>query len=149
MTKQERQFTIKGILASRQVASQDDLRRELRKRGCDVTQATLSRDMQELGIARVAGAGGGRYAAQPAPEMQALRPLVGAEVLAIHANESLIVVHTLSGCANTVAEFIDVQKSPDVIGTVAGDNTVLVIPRSKRKTAFVINFLKRKLIEAE
>ena len=149
MTKQARQFAIKEILAAHAVASQDDMRRELRKRGCDVTQATLSRDMQEMGIVRVPSANGSRYAISSSPEMQALRPLVGAEVVAINANESLIVVHTLPGCANTVGEFIDVQKNPDVIGTVAGDNTVLVIPQSQRKTSSVVNFLKRKLIEAE
>jgi transcriptional regulator of arginine metabolism len=149
VTKQERHFSIKEILAARQVGSQDALRRELRKRGCEVTQATLSRDMQELGIVRVPTAKGSMYAVPAAPEMQSLRPLVGAEVLGIGANESVIVVRTLPGCANTVGEFIDVQKNPDVLGTVAGDNTVLVIPQSSRKTVSVINFLKRKLIEAE
>ncbi|MEW6511975.1 MAG: arginine repressor [Bacteroidota bacterium] len=149
MTKRERLFAIKEIVAGGEIDSQDALRRELRKRGCEVTQATLSRDMAELGVVRITSHDGGRYALQPAGEVKALRPLVNAEVLAIDANESMIVVRTLPGCANTVGEFIDVEKHPDVIGTVAGDNTLLVIPRSQKKTRQIVNYLKHKLIEGQ
>jgi len=147
MTKQARLYAIREIISTRRIGSQDDLRVELRKRGCDVTQATLSRDMKELGVSRIAG--GGDYALQAPDEVRALRPLVNAEVLSIDANESMIVVHTLPGCANTVGEFIDVQRHPDVIGTVAGDNTLLIIPGSQKKTAQVLQFLKNKLIEGQ
>jgi transcriptional regulator of arginine metabolism len=147
MTKQARLFAIKEIIATKQIGSQDGLRRELKKRGCNVTQATLSRDMKELGVSRMVSAGRGYYAMQAPVEVQALRPLVNAEVLSIDTNEAMIVVHTLPGCASTVGEFIDVQKHPDIIGTVAGDNTLLVIPGSQRKTNHVMQFLKNKLIE--
>src|SRR5512135_1032618 len=147
MTKNERQFAIKEIISTVPIASQNDLLRELRRRGVRVTQATLSRDMKKLGISRTAVSGKARYALQPASEVQILRPLVGAEILSIDANESLIVIHTLPACANTVAEFLDVQRNPDIIGTVAGDNTLMVIPRSMRKTRDVMHFLKHKLIE--
>jgi transcriptional regulator of arginine metabolism len=149
MTKQARLFAIKEIVATRQIGSQDVLRRELKKRGCDVTQATLSRDMKELGVSRMVSSAGGHYAMQAPLEVQALRPLVNAEVLSIDSNEGMIVVHTLPGCANTVGEFIDVQKHPDVIGTVAGDNTLLIVPSSQRKTKQVLQFLKNKLIEGQ
>ncbi len=149
MTKQARLFAIREIIATKQIGSQDLLRRELKKRGCSVTQATLSRDMKELGVSRIVSAAGGHYAMQAPVEVQALRPLVNAEVLSIDANEGVIVVHTLPGCANTVGEFIDVQKHPDVIGTVAGDNTLLIIPSSQRKTRQVLQFLKNKLIEGQ
>jgi len=149
MTKQARLYAIREIIGTKKIGSQDGLRLELRKRGCDVTQATLSRDMKELGVSRLAGAGGGHYALQAPDEVRALRPLVNAEVLSIEANESMIVVHTLPGCANTVGEFIDVQRHPDVIGTVAGDNTLLIIPGSQKKTNQVLQFLKNKLIEGQ
>jgi len=149
MTKQARLYAIKEIIATKGIGSQDELRRELKKRHCDVTQATLSRDMQELGVIWVNAADGGRYELQAEGEMQSLRPLVTAEVLSIDASESLIVIHTLPGCANTVGEFIDVQKHPDVIGTVAGDNTLLVVPRAHRKTQQIMQFLKQKLIEGQ
>jgi transcriptional regulator of arginine metabolism len=98
-------------------------------------------------VAWIAGAGGGRYSLQPAGEVRALRPLVGAEVVGMHSNENVIVVHTLPGAASTVGEYIDVLLHPDIIGTVAGDNTVLVVPRSRKRTQIVENFLKHKLIE--
>ncbi len=147
MTKQARQFAIKEIISSGPVSSQDELRLELRKRGFKVTQATLSRDLKELGVGRVASGNGARYMLQLAAELQILRPLVGAEVLSISANESVIVVHTLPGCANAVGEFLDSLKNPDVIGTIAGDNTLLVLPASQRKTKQVTVFLKEKLSE--
>ena len=79
--------------------------------------------------------------------MTVLTPLVGAEVVSIDANESLIVVHTLPGCANTVGEYVDVRRYRDIIGTVAGDNTLLVVPSSMKKATQVLQFLKHTLIE--
>ena len=147
MTKHERLFAIKEIIGTLPILSQEELRRHLIRRGCRVTQATLSRDMKDLGVARVAGGNGGQYVLQPAAEVRALRPLVGAEVVSIQSNEGMIVVRTLPGCANTVGEFLDVLRHPDIIGTVAGDNTVLVIPKSQKNTAQVEQLLKHKLIE--
>jgi transcriptional regulator of arginine metabolism len=149
MTKQERQFTIREILATAPIGSQDALRLELRKRGVRVTQATLSRDLKNLGVSRVVAGEKPRYTLEPASEVSILRPLVGAEVLSIAFNQGLIVIRTLPGCANTVGEFIDVQKNPDIIGTVAGDNTLLVIPQSYKKTKQVVDFLRQKLIEGD
>jgi transcriptional regulator of arginine metabolism len=149
MTKHERHFAIKEIIGTSPIPSQEELRRHLIRRGCRVTQATLSRDMKDLGVAWVAGANGGQYVLQPEGEVRALRPLVGAEVVSIQSNEAMIVVRTLPGCANTVGEFLDVLRHPDIIGTVAGDNTVLVIPKSQKKTAQVEQLLKHKLIEGK
>jgi transcriptional regulator of arginine metabolism len=147
MTKQERLFAIKEIIATGTVGSQEDLRKQLLKRGCRVTQATLSRDLKDIGAAWVAGRGGGRYSLQAPGEVQGLRPLVGAEIVSIHSNECLIVVRTLPGAASTVAEFIDIQRRPEILGTVAGDNTVLVIPRTTKKTRTLEHTLKHTLIE--
>ena len=145
--KQARQFAIKEIISSSPVASQDDLRVELRRRGFKVTQATLSRDLKDLGVGRVAGGNGSRYVFQPAAEARILRPLVGAEVLSISANESVIVIKTLPGCAGTVGEFLDTLRNTDIVGTLAGDNTLLVIPMSQRKTKRVVQYLKSRLFE--
>lgn len=147
MTKTARQFAIKEILATRTITSQEDLRRELGKRAFRVTQATLSRDMQELGVSRIARNGGVKYTIPAASEASSLRPIVGAEVVGMDANEFLIVVHTLPGAAHTVGEYVDVQESDDILGTVAGDNTLLVIPASAAKTRQVMTYLKHILIE--
>jgi len=99
------------------------------------------------GIAWVAGPHGGHYSLQPAGDVQVLRPLVGAEIVTVQANECLVVIRTLPGAAGTVAEFIDFQRNPEILGTVAGDNTVLVIPRTVKKTRSLEHSLKHKLIE--
>ena len=150
MTKQARHFSIREIITSRPIANQDELRLELKRRKCQVTQATLSRDLTELGVSRSLSAEGPRYVLQSAmAEVQALKPVVGPQVVSIKANENLIVVQTLPGCANIVGEFLDIQPHPEIIGTVAGDNTLLVIPSSQKKTAHVVQFLKNKLIEGK
>jgi len=148
MDKQIRQFAIKEVIGSMPVASQDELRIALKKRGMSVTQATLSRDLKELGVSWVSSGGGGRYFLQPQmSEVAVMRPIVGPQVISINANESMIVIQTYPGSASVVAEFIDAQSHPDVIGTLAGDNTLLIIPRSQKKTKPVLQFLKEKLIE--
>ncbi len=149
ISKQARQYAIKELITSSQLPSQDRLRKELKRRGIVATQATLSRDLKELG-ANLALAGGKRvYVLQPETEVQSLRPIVGAEVLSITANESVIVVRTLPGCAATIGEYVDLMKNPDIIGTVAGDNTLLVVPAAQRRTAMVLEFLKNTLIEGK
>ena len=147
--KTARQFAIKQLIRTKDIPNQEGLRHELRKMGFDVTQATLSRDLQNLGIARFSGGERARYIMPQSPGVSTLRPLVGAEILSIDSNEQLVVVRTLPGCANTVAEFVDVLKNPDVIGTVAGDNTLLVIPKSTKSTKHLVHFLREKLVEGK
>jgi len=150
MMKSSRQFSIKEIISHKLIANQDELRLELKKRGFDVTQATLSRDMKELGVGRISSGNGVHYALQPdSSEVNILRPMVTRQVLSINANESIIVVKTLPGCANVVGEFLDALNNEDVIGTLAGDNTLLIIPSSHKKTRNLVDFLKQKLIEGK
>src|SRR5437867_7162632 len=149
MVKHARQFAIRELIVSKPISSQDELRVELKKRGFGVTQATLSRDLKELGVGRVASAEGVHYVLQPVGEAQILRPLVGAQVLSISANESMIVVKTLPGSASVVGEYIDTLHDGIIIGTIAGDNTLLVIPESQKKTSQVLQILKEKLIEGK
>ncbi len=147
MTKTARQYAVREILATRTVTSQESLRRELAKRSFRVTQATLSRDMKEIGVSRIVRGGVPQYAIPAQDGSSALRPIVGAEVLGMDANELVIVIHTLPGAAHTVGEYVDIQNSPHILGTVAGDNTLLVIPVSTTKTQQVLNYLKHILIE--
>ncbi|HTK81154.1 MAG TPA: arginine repressor [Bacteroidota bacterium] len=147
MAKHLRHFAIKEIIGSKAVANQDELRLELKKKGFTVTQATLSRDLKELGVGRVASGEGMQYILQPAGEVQILRPLVGAQVLSMVANESMIVVKTLPGSASVIGEYIDTLHNGSIIGTIAGDNTLLIIPQSQKKTSHVLQLLKEKLIE--
>jgi transcriptional regulator of arginine metabolism len=149
MDKQKRHFLIRGIIGAKRIASQDELRVELKKQGSDVTQATLSRDLHELGVGRVSNMDETYYVLQASSEPESLKPIVTSQVLAIDANESLIVVRTHPACAGVVSEFIDTLHSGEIIGTLAGDNTVVVIPRSSKRTAQVAKFLRDKLIEGK
>ena len=149
MSKQSRQFAVKEIIAEGTISNQDELRLKLKKHGFDVTQATLSRDLNELGVSWVTTEDGGRYTLQPAADVKILRPIVSSEVLSIVANESTVVIKTLPGCASAVGEFIDVQQNSDIIGTIAGDNTLMIVPASHRKTNAVMKFLRERLIEGK
>ena len=149
MSKQARQYAIKEVINSQAVANQDELRLELKKRGYDVTQATLSRDFKELGVGKMSSDSGTKFVLPQEAELKILRPVVSAEVISIRSNENVIIIKTLPGCANVVGEFLDAQKNGDIIGTIAGDNTLLVIPSSQRNTKQLEHYLKEKLIEGK
>jgi transcriptional regulator of arginine metabolism len=133
MNKPSRHFAIKQIITNQVVASQEDLRLLLERDGFDVTQATLSRDIKELGIARVNTPEGMRYVLRPESEENRLAALLSYEVESIEHNEAVIVVKTLPGRAQGVAEIIDnFYQGEGILGTIAGDNTIFVAPASTR-----------------
>ena len=115
------------------MGSQEELRKLLRKREIDVTQATLSRDLRELGVVRVPGDDGARYAL---PETVASEAIPALETMlprffsSIDGVGELIVLKTLASGAQPVSEAIDSAGWREVVGTVAGENTILVICRS-------------------
>lgn len=146
MNKTERLYSIRKIMAAGAVGSHEELRRELARQGCRVTQATLSRDLKDLGASWVPGPGGGRYALTTPGAIPSLGTLLGPSVMEICANENMVLVRTLPGAAGTVAEFLDSQRLPEILGTIAGDNTVLVIPASIRNVGPLQKLLKKKLI---
>ncbi len=138
MNKASRHFAIKQIVTSRVVASQEELRLQLESDGVEVTQATLSRDIKELGIARVNSPEGTRYVLRPENEEHRLRALLSYEVESIEHNESVIVIRTLPGRAQGVAELIDIFSDTDIIGTIAGDNTIFVAPASVKRIPEIV-----------
>jgi transcriptional regulator of arginine metabolism len=141
MEKQRRHITIKQILASRTITTQSELASAMRKEGFKTTQATLSRDMKELGIAWVYTPSGAKYMLSPEQEEERMTTLIGFEIEQIEANESMVVIKTLPGRAQGVAEIIDHLHLPSVLGTLAGDNTVFVLPRSIKKIKETISAL--------
>lgn len=147
MNKQQRQFAIKQIITHQVISSQDELCQALEKAGVTVTQATLSRDMKELGIARVHSAERVRYVLDIESEERRLVPLIGYEIESIDANESMIVIKTLPGMAQGVAEIIDSMHHPAILGTLAGDNTIFVTPDSVTKINEVLKLLKNLMTE--
>lgn len=135
--KRERQAAIVEIIGREAVGSQEELRRLLRQRGWDVTQSTLSRDLRELRIARLASEDGARYvipdtaaAAARDPERPALEDLLPALFVTIDGVAELAVLRTRPGSAHAIAQVIDDERWPEIVGTLAGDDTMLLICRS-------------------
>lgn len=145
--KQKRQLAIKEILSEKRIATQDELSQALKRAGFKVTQATLSRDLRELGVGRVNTPDGPRYVLQPENEERKLRAFLGYEIEGIRANEAVIVVKTLPGRAQGVAEIIDSLHHPLVLGTLAGDNTILVTPASVKKIPHVVRVIRSLMVE--
>jgi len=133
MSKFERQGAILRLVGERELATQAEVADALREEGIDAVQATVSRDITQLGLVKVR-ANGGRlvYALPGAGDLDRLNELAGALrrwALTIVASGNLVIVATPTGCAPPLAQAIDDTRLPDVIGTVAGDNTILVVAR--------------------
>ena len=131
--KAQRHATILALVRQHRVASQEQLRRLLHAEGMDVTQATLSRDIRELGLLKVADAEGGAHYAPPVAADTVpppLSPLVTTLLLAMEGVGPLLVLRTPAGSANALGSALDRQSWTEVVGTIAGDDTLLVIARS-------------------
>ena len=136
MKKPERHEAILQLLSTHAIASQEDLRRLLEERGWRVTQATLSRDLRELGVVRAPTDDGARYVRpetlggdEGKPSLEALLPQL---FDAVDGVSELLVLHTLPGGAQPIAEAIDAQEWPEIIGTIGGENTILIVCRSSQ-----------------
>ncbi len=133
--KGQRHIKIREIVTNNEIETQDELVDSLREAGFQVTQATVSRDMKELHLVKVP-LNDGRYKyslpADPRynPQQKLKRALLDYFVQ-IDYSENLVVMKCLPGTANTISELIDNLDWPEVMGTIAGDNTILIICRSK------------------
>ena len=148
MEKQNRHLAIKQIINDHAITTQSELVSAMRKSGFKTTQATLSRDLKELGIAWVYTPSGAKYMLSPEQEEERLTSLIGLEVEHIEANETVVVVKTLPGRAQGVAEIIDHLRLPSVLGTLAGDNTIFVLPRSTKEIKRTIEALRGVLAKS-
>jgi transcriptional regulator of arginine metabolism len=129
--KVQRQRRIVQLLRRRQVSSQEELAELLARNGERVTQATLSRDLDELGAVKVRENGRVVYRLPEEPPAgdEWLRRMLTEFALDVTSSGSLVVVKTPPGGANAVARALDNAGIKDVIGTVAGDDTILVVCR--------------------
>ncbi|MDR3609059.1 MAG: arginine repressor [Ignavibacteriaceae bacterium] len=157
VTKLKRQTRIKEILLSQTIANQEKLVDLLEAEGIEITQATLSRDFAEMGVTRVSGDNGIHYIMNPSEAGSHIAKVIGFEILSVAHNESMIVVRTLAGRAQGVAFYFDRLNKQEILGTVAGDDTVLVIPDKHKNLNNIISFIKelmmnvpkQKLIQGE
>ena len=134
MSKTARHKAILDLLDDGPVESQDSLQHSLVRKGFDVGQATLSRDIRELKL--VKGREGYRRAGESLGAesvLPSVMHLVHQFVVEIHQAQNLLVVKTTVGAAQPVAAALDASRWPEVVGTLAGDDTVLVIASDKKK----------------
>ena len=131
MAKRERKKAILDLIRTHRITSQEALREFLKERGIEVTQATLSRDMTELRLIKVMGSDGGAHYAlseggEHTPSLESLLPTL---FVSAESAGNLMVVRTMTGGAQAVGLAIDSEEWPEVMGTIAGDDTVLLILR--------------------
>lgn len=133
MSKLSRQNAILELLDEGSVASQEELQRLLRKRGFEAGQATLSRDIRELGLAKTSGGYSlpGREAAAES-DLPSVSRLVREFVTSVRTAQNLLVTKTSIGSAQPVAAALDGENWPEALGTIAGDDTILIICEDKR-----------------
>ncbi|MEI6758487.1 MAG: arginine repressor [Chlorobium sp.] len=145
MNKNARQLKIREILQQHHVGNQHDLLQLLHDSGMAVAQATLSRDCAELGIIRSRINGSYRLLFPDDNAGRIIKGLVGVEVLSVNANETSVIIRTLPGRAHGVGSWLDQLKSPLILGTIAGDDTVLLIPSSVQNISALISYIHKNL----
>jgi len=149
--RRERQGAILRLIRERQISTQAELAAALRDAGYEAVQTTVSRDIAELGLVKVRAPNGRLvYSQSGKTDVDRLRELGGALrrwALSIEAGDSLVVAFTPRGFAAALGDAIDESNHPDVLATVAGENTVLVVPVAGVKPADLREQLSRPLLE--
>jgi transcriptional regulator of arginine metabolism len=148
VTKHQRQHRIAQLLEQGPVANQGQLVEMLAAQGVDATQTTVSRDLEELGAIKVRLPGGeSAYALAELPTRQLvpneqLRRVLGEWVVELEHSGNLVVARTPPGCAHVVASALDRSALPGLLGTVAGDDTVLLVVAADRSAADFVEQLR-------
>ena len=138
-----RQVAILDIIEKQDVETQEELADALRQRGIRVTQATVSRDIKELRLLKVlTPVGTYKYATADKAEnglSERFIRMLAESLLSVASSENLIVVKTLNGSANVAAEALDSLHWPEILGTIAGDNTILLVIRTQAEVPGVVS----------
>ncbi|NLB74271.1 MAG: arginine repressor [Firmicutes bacterium] len=154
LSKTRRHAKVLEIIRGKPIETQEDLAASLQKEGFEVTQATVSRDIKELGITKTP-TGSGRYR-YVVPKERAfedserrMRRLLKDSVISIDFSENLLVIRTLTGNAHAVAAVIDNMGIPEIVGTIAGDDTILIVVKPKSAVISVMERFNRLRLQAE
>jgi len=121
MNKRERQQQILSLIRAKPIGTQEDLRALLERSGVPATQSSVSRDLEELGVVKHHG-----HYTLPRTNGAAVRGLVSLD----QAGDSLVIARTIPGLASAVAVEIDAAKIPEIVGTIAGEDTIFIAVRS-------------------
>jgi transcriptional regulator of arginine metabolism len=145
ISKKARQGIILEITRKRPVRSQEELASLLKREGSAVTQSTLSRDIRELGLVKVRGSYRGAGEMQTSPPDEIIRRAFEQFVIRTGVSGNIVMVKTSPGNAHSVGVVLDAAQWPEVLGTVAGDDTVFVLLRSGRSGRKVIGRIREWL----
>ena len=144
--KARRQAALVEVIDREAIHSQEALRKRLHQRGFDATQATISRDIAELGLVKRAGDGAyqrpGVDAANPETALAALERAAAEFLRRVERVQQLVVIRTGRGQAQVLAEAMDRAQLDEIVGTIAGDDTILVVGRGGRGAAALVKKLK-------
>lgn len=140
--KTARHAMVLDIISKYDIETQDELAEHLRRNGFDVTQATVSRDIKELRLIKVLGENGTyKYATVDKAEsglVDRFMRMFAHSVISISHTGALVVLKTLPGSANAAAEAVDSLRWPEILGSIAGDNTIFVAVRSEADVPQVV-----------
>ena len=147
--KNDRQKAIIEIITKNEIETQEELADALRQRGIKVTQATVSRDIKELRLLKVlTPMGTYKYATADKAEnglSERFIRMLAESLLSVAASNNLIVVKTLNGSANVAAEALDSLHWPEILGTIAGDNTILLVIRATEDVPSVMGRIQEMM----
>ena len=144
MSKLSRHNRITELISNEPIYTQEELRRRLTQGGIHVNQATLSRDLRELGLVKTVN-GYALPAEDGGPPMPALEHLLTEFVVDVREAENLLVLKTTPGSAQPVAAALDSSEWPELVGTLAGDDTILIVTASKQICQKVANRVRETI----
>jgi transcriptional regulator of arginine metabolism len=143
--KAGRQGAILELIDTEPLHSQEEVRRRLLKAGFEATQATISRDIKQLGLVKRSGDGAyqrpGVDSVSPETALTALERAAASFLRRLDRSQQLVVIRTGAGSAQPLALAIDRARLPEIVGTIAGDDTILVIARDGRRAASLVKRL--------
>lgn len=141
--KARRRRIILEIIAGKRISTQEELRDELVRAGYEVTQATVSRDIKDLQLIKLPDPDGYHYALPDQPVVNysnnRLQRVFQDSVVKVDYSENIIVVKTLPGAAQSVASVLDAWGKPEILGSVGGDDTVMVVVKPKEAVTDIMD----------
>ncbi len=137
-SKKSRQTRILEIIRTNSIKTQEELADFLKNEGWDVTQATVSRDIKELELVKVRLGGEAVYAASVGHETEIMK----SSVLDVDCAMNIVVVHTLAGMAQGVANLMDNMHLGDALGSIAGDDTIMIVAKNENAAKEICAFIE-------
>ena len=153
MARTLRQSKILELIAKNEIETQDELSQALKNAGVEVTQATISRDIKELGLIKIQSEKTKKYkyavmnASQPTAVSNRFSTIFKEAVVSVTKASNLVVIKTIKGMASAISSVVDKLSISNVLGCVYGDDTVMVIVSSENHVESVINNLNKVLYE--